>query len=50
MLICKIEPILKLLQRGFEKSAILLTHWNMCFTFENADSCLQSGQHYCKEV
>ena len=22
----------------------------MCFTFESADSCLQSVQHYCKEV
>ena len=27
MLFCKIESILELLQHGFEKSAILLTHW-----------------------
>ena len=27
LLFCKIESILELLQHGFEKSAILLTHW-----------------------
>ena len=25
-------------------------HWNMCFTFEGVDFCLQRVQHYCKEM
>ena len=43
MLFCTVESILELLQHGFEKRHI---YWNMWFTFESADSCLQSVQHY----
>ena len=52
MLFSKIISILELLQHGFGKSAILLTHSlkHVFFTFESADSCLQSVQHCCKEV
>ena len=50
MFFWKIEFILELLQHGFEKSAILLIYWNIYFTFENTDSCLQNKQHDYKDV